>query len=123
LVVIVNEATWAWDNIGNSIDAIVEFVTNLWVFVGEVAVLSWALNGGLSRFCESRANQQYNFQLESSLKDAAPLKRDFVHPFFLSLSCLITLAYFPKLNLNHLIIQSSFNLIFSEKLPMLFLLI
>lgn len=49
LVVIVDEPTGACHHICDSINTVVEFVTNLWVFMGEVAVLSWALNRGHSR--------------------------------------------------------------------------
>jgi len=49
LVVIIDETTGACHHICCSINTVVEFVTDLWVFMGEVAVLSWALNRGHSR--------------------------------------------------------------------------
>jgi hypothetical protein len=49
LVVIIDEPTGARHNIRCSINTVVEFVANLWIFMGEVAILSWALNRGHSR--------------------------------------------------------------------------
>jgi len=45
LVIVVDETAGAGDWIGNALYAIVETITDLWVFVREITVPSWTLDG------------------------------------------------------------------------------